>query len=621
MKPRGRVVLTLALVVVLGGGYALLDVLQRDLDRARQGLLVGAETGPRERLIELGTTVMLGSFRAVAVDLLWLRAGRLKERREWPELDGVIRLIAVFQPTNVKAYTFQIWNMAYNVQYDATTVVEAWRWVRKAIELGDEGAGRNPRHPQQWEIYWQIGWVFSHRCARVSDERTQYFAEQVRKEYGQHPYLVAARYYRKALDAAVRAGEQTLFVANRTANLAYAYHGMAGVAEEQGDVEAMIRWREKAIGAHEEVAAKFPAYQEHGVQQAARLRELIALHREEQGAARLTRAGKLEEEAEVRLRIAGRWKALFDQEPDPPEHVRGLDRSADALKGLAARVESGARRAELLRREVELRFAAARFQRYSPEAAERLAKALAPYDRRLAQAPLPELVRESDLVQLVADAHVRLLENFPRSQEHAKAAEAALRRDDRVLRELPPRQARARVGTLLEHWRTLLRSTDLDVPLARAALRQAAVSHEAIVLAICERIHALLEPLRDPSVPPAARSRAAWEVLALLGRAHPQAIRTTDYWRTLLRKDEPYAEDAPVAEEHLRRIALTIDETLELVHETLGEFRVHATARAGPALHALTRTTWRHLHMYDPSNDFYTEQAKGPSRAHAGHEH
>ncbi len=130
-----------ALLVLLGFalGFSCLFHLQDRIDEARRPLGGAGNLTAQGRLIELGSSVMLGSFKTVLVDSLWYRADVLKEQLEWAELDGVIRFIAKVQPTDVAMYDHYIWHMAYNVQFDAPTVVDAWRWVRRAIEFGPGG--------------------------------------------------------------------------------------------------------------------------------------------------------------------------------------------------------------------------------------------------------------------------------------------------------------------------------------------------------------------------------------------------------------------------------------------------------------------------------------------------
>ena len=87
----------------------------------------------------------------------------------------------------------------------------------------------------------------------------------------------------------------------------------------------------------------------------------------------------------------------------------------------------------------------------------------------------------------------------------------------------------------------------------------------------------------------------------------------------LLRKDKPYAQVAPVAEQHLAAAARALD---ALVQDGLDQMRHPQDRRS---LAAIARDLWRMLHEYDPENVTYKEKSRPPVSAArprpSGHHH
>ncbi|MFO7900572.1 MAG: hypothetical protein R6V58_16115 [Planctomycetota bacterium] len=457
--------------------YGLLAVLQARLDRVRQGVLTPAHVKPVDRLLELGFTVMLGSLRTIPVDYLWVRATRLKERREHIELYGVIRAILRFQPTDIEAYDFQIWNMAYNIQHDAPSVVEGWGWIEDAIKLAEEGIERNRNHPDVWRLYHKLGSVYMHRCASVGGQRTDYFREKVTEKEGEHPYLVAAEIFRQAFEEATRpdAGHAN---PHHLSMWAYAYAGMARELEQPGengkrDLRAMLRYRQKAIDAHQAIAEKFPRYREQADKQIAELRELMRLHRAMIAARDALEDERLQQAKARLLSVTNAWAKLLEDDPLSEEAGRNLDDSIDALAQvrdqLARQVddlgtpeEKEAARAEierLTRRILSLRYAAAGPKRRSARAAARLEEAVASLDRTLNRISRADYLANADLVRRSASIWVRILSNpvlrrpgdskadvAAREKRQAERAAAAVLRFHGLVTEMLNRQAPAVVS-------------------------------------------------------------------------------------------------------------------------------------------------------------------------------
>ena len=82
-------------------------------------------------------TVAMGAFRGLVVDILWMRADKLKEEGQFFDAKQLAEWITVLQPRFAAVWDFQAWNMAYNISVaiPKTQPAERWKWVRNGYEL------------------------------------------------------------------------------------------------------------------------------------------------------------------------------------------------------------------------------------------------------------------------------------------------------------------------------------------------------------------------------------------------------------------------------------------------------------------------------------------------------
>ncbi len=124
-------------------------------------------------------TVAMGAFRGLLVDILWLRADRLKDQGEFFDARQVAEWITILQPRFASVWEFQAWNMAYNISVaiPATQPEERWRWVKNGYELlRDQGI---PLNPKSILLYRELARIFQHKIGFVSDEAHKYYKLQL----------------------------------------------------------------------------------------------------------------------------------------------------------------------------------------------------------------------------------------------------------------------------------------------------------------------------------------------------------------------------------------------------------------------------------------------------------
>ena len=119
------------------------------------------------------TTVVLGGFRGLIADALWLRASRLKADGKYVELFQLSDWITKLEPRCSEVWEFHAWNMAYNVSVMMPSPEDRWRWVQRGIRLiRDRGLYYNPTDAR---LHWYLGWIYQHKIGGRFDKEHLFY--------------------------------------------------------------------------------------------------------------------------------------------------------------------------------------------------------------------------------------------------------------------------------------------------------------------------------------------------------------------------------------------------------------------------------------------------------------
>ena len=124
-------------------------------------------------------TVAMGAFRGLVVDILWMRADRLKEKGQFFDAKQLADWITALQPRFASVWQFQAWNMAYNISAAIPSVQadQRWKWVKNGYELlRDQGI---PLNPKSIDLYQELGRIFQHKIGGVTDDAHKYYKVQL----------------------------------------------------------------------------------------------------------------------------------------------------------------------------------------------------------------------------------------------------------------------------------------------------------------------------------------------------------------------------------------------------------------------------------------------------------
>ena len=122
------------------------------------------------------SSAALGTFRGLAVDYLWIRASRLKEEGRYFDALQLADWICKLQPRFPQVWSFNGWNLAYNISVATHTPEERWKWVSNGYKLlRDDGIRYNPRSVL---LYKELAWIILHKIGQYSDDMHWYYKQR-----------------------------------------------------------------------------------------------------------------------------------------------------------------------------------------------------------------------------------------------------------------------------------------------------------------------------------------------------------------------------------------------------------------------------------------------------------
>ncbi|MCP4253672.1 MAG: hypothetical protein GY775_09730 [Candidatus Scalindua sp.] len=147
--------------------------------------------------LEIVPNVLLGSFRGILVDLLWIRGIARHEEKKFYELLAINNMIAKLQPHFPAVWIFQAWNMCYNIAFEWDSPENKWRWIKAGLDFAEKGAVRNPTNG---DLLFEIGYIYFHKFDSKSFKYADYYRERLGEETGKNSYRQSLYWVKKSLN-------------------------------------------------------------------------------------------------------------------------------------------------------------------------------------------------------------------------------------------------------------------------------------------------------------------------------------------------------------------------------------------------------------------------------------
>lgn len=132
------------------------------------------------------SSALLGGFKGLIADILWIRLTDLQMNHKFLEMLELTEIITQLEPHLSEVWTFHAWNLAYNISIYADNEEDKWTWVKNGFELlRDKGLEINPGDPV---IALDLAFIFQHKISSPdADKYNNYYRTQWVKDIT--PYL------------------------------------------------------------------------------------------------------------------------------------------------------------------------------------------------------------------------------------------------------------------------------------------------------------------------------------------------------------------------------------------------------------------------------------------------
>lgn len=179
---RDRLTQLVALLVAIAcllGTTALAPGIRQEREDLQLTFEIEGDQGTAPSYVLLAAS--LGSFRGLAVNVLWARAEQLKQEGRLHESNTLAEWITTLQPRFGQVWAYHAWNLAYNISVQTQTPQERWMWVSRGIDLlRDRGI---PNNPTVIRLYRELAWIFFHKVGQRMDDHHWYYKMELAREW------------------------------------------------------------------------------------------------------------------------------------------------------------------------------------------------------------------------------------------------------------------------------------------------------------------------------------------------------------------------------------------------------------------------------------------------------
>jgi|GEM_PF-6889981 len=121
----------------------------------------------------------LFGLRPIAINVLWMKAENYKNEKDFDKYKTTLAQIAVLQPYQVHVWTFQGWNLAYNISREFDDVRDRYYWVVHGLYYFRAGIPYNKQGKNAVRLPREIGQTIQYKFGFGDDKKQyRYFFEQ-----------------------------------------------------------------------------------------------------------------------------------------------------------------------------------------------------------------------------------------------------------------------------------------------------------------------------------------------------------------------------------------------------------------------------------------------------------
>lgn len=145
---------------------------------------------------EFVTNFIIGGFRGIAADILWVQIDELWHHGKWFEIIPLLRAITWMQPHFLEAWELGAWHLAYNLYAYAEGMPDREKYISEGIRFLKEGLAKNRNI---YDLWFNLGWIYYYKLNHY-DEGIRYFRGAARYNHPSYIDRLIAHAYRKKGD-------------------------------------------------------------------------------------------------------------------------------------------------------------------------------------------------------------------------------------------------------------------------------------------------------------------------------------------------------------------------------------------------------------------------------------
>ena len=158
-----KIIYAVGILVLFTAIFPYKNWLQKEAQKKDLGEATLGEVDTGSFVLKL---FLLGGARGMAANVLWTRAIELQKVQEWDRLKVTVDMITKLQPHFLSIWTFQSWNLTYNVSVEWDAPEDKYEWIKRGIKFVQDGVKKNQKSP---DLIWDTAWYYYHKLG-FSDE-------------------------------------------------------------------------------------------------------------------------------------------------------------------------------------------------------------------------------------------------------------------------------------------------------------------------------------------------------------------------------------------------------------------------------------------------------------------